>query len=446
MRRYKRFPVPMLLAVLAGCVHLPPSADRAQVSQRIEQRMGHSLGSCAIPDKIALPENLDIFQKLSEDQAVLIALWNNPLFQEMLVDLKLTKADLVQANMLPNPEVLYYFSAPDKPFRYLADFPIEALWLRPIRLKAAEQENARAAERLTQVALDLIRDTRQAYADLLLAKERVRVAADASKLRGRIAELAETRLKNGDASVQEASTAKIDALVAAQDAVRIGFEVPLAEERIRNLLGLSGITGSVVPESVPLGEMPELNADELAADATVTRPDAVAASHFVAAAAERLRLSKLSWFRFLGIADATTGTKTDHEFGPGFRVTLPIFNWGQGGKARAQAELEQAQRRYLTVQNQIQLDVRQAHLRYGQARAELALLREKVRPEVESAIRRAEKTYKDGGAPYLIVLESSRQLIDTYNREAQLHADLRRAWADLERSVGRRLSDSGTKN
>ena len=83
----------------------------------------------------------------------------------------------------------------------------------------------------------VIRDTRQAYADLLLAKERLRVAGEAVKLRNRIADLAEARLNAGDASVQEASTAKIDAMVTAQDAVRIGYEVPLAEERLRNLLG-----------------------------------------------------------------------------------------------------------------------------------------------------------------------------------------------------------------
>lgn len=151
-------------------------------------------------------------------------------------------------------------------------------------------------------------------------------------------------------------------------------------------------------------------------------------------------LAKFTWFRLLGIADATTGLKTDHEFGPGFRVTLPIFNWGQGGIARGKAELELAQRRLLTLQNTIQLDVRQAHWRCTQSIAEAKLLKEKVRPEVEAAIARATKAYNDGGVTYVIVLETTRQLIDTYNREAQLQADLRRAWADLERSAGRRLA------
>jgi len=61
----------------------------------------------------------------------------------------------------------------------------------------------------------------------------------------------------------------------------------------------------------------------------------------------------------------------------------------------------------------------------------------KTRPEVEATIKRAQAAFEKGGVTYLIVLEANRQLIDTYVREAQLTADLRRAWAELERSVGR---------
>ena len=85
-------------------------------------------------------------------------------------------------------------------------------------------------------------------------------------------------------------------------------------------------------------------------------------------------------------------------------------------------------------------DVRTAYARYQQARAELDLVRGKTRPETEDAIRRAEAAYEEGNATYLIVLEANRQLITTYAREAQLTADLRRAWAELERAVGRRLA------
>jgi len=353
--------------------------------------------------------------------------------------LKLTRADLVQAGLLPNPEIVYTFSAPEKPFKYLIEMPIEVLWLRPIRIAAAEQENARACARLTQAAFDLIRDTRQAYADLLLARERLRVAEEAVALRTRIANLAANRLKAGDASVQEAATARTDALQAKQDAVRIGYEIPLAEARLKNLTGLAAVTAPLALATDQPDPAAEFDGEQLVAEAIAIRPDALSAEFAVQAAAERVRLAKLIWFRFLGILDSTSGRGKGTLLSPAFRVTVPLFNRNQGGIARAEAELEQAQRRKLSVQNQIVLDVRLAHARHRQARSELVVLRESVRPEVEASIRRADRAFENGNATYLIVLEITRQLIDTYNREAQLRADLRRAWADLERSVGRRL-------
>ena len=407
--------------------------------------MGQPIGPHAPSDKMVIPAGIELGRKLSEDEVVLLALWNNPAFLETLVELQLTRADLIQANLLPNPEVVYFFDVPDKPFKYAAELPLEAFWLRPIRIRNAQWENARAAERLTQAALDLIRDARQTYADVLLARERGRIAEESAKVRGRIAELADARQKAGDASVQESATARIDALQASQDAARIGYELPLAEERLRNLIGLSGLAQPIAieePTAMQL-RMPDLAVEDLTAEAMRSRPDFLAAEHAVVAAAERLRLAKKSWFRFFGILDATSGTNKGHEFGPAFRMTLPILNWNQGGIARAEAELEQLERRRLTAQNQIALDVRQANLRYRQALAELEIVRQKVRPEVEANIRRAEKSYKDGGAPYVIVLETMRQLFDTNNREAQLNAEFRRAWAELERSVGRRLTPPG---
>jgi cobalt-zinc-cadmium efflux system outer membrane protein len=119
-----------------------------------------------------------------------------------------------------------------------------------------------------------------------------------------------------------------------------------------------------------------------------------------------------------------------------------LFNCGEGGIARAEAELHRAERQQLTVRNQILLDVHQAHQRYTQALAELDRLQKTVLPEIEAAIRRAERAYKEGDTAYTIVLETTRQFLDARLRREQLQADLRRAWADLERSVGQHLDVS----
>ena len=424
---------------VVGCHVLPAVCDRDCVSSKLSARTGHGLLNETGCGQIVFPNGASLSDGLAEDEAVLIALWNNAAFQEQLVDWKIAHGDLVQAGLLPNPELFYVASAPDKPFRYAVNVPLEALWLLPIRIAAAERESHRVCEWLTQAGLDLIRDARQGYADLQLARGRLRVAEQAEELRQRITRFAEARLDAGDASPQEVATAKIDFLQAKQDVVRIRQDVALAEERLRNVLGLSDDRTPLTPTDPAPIARGDFDADVLSAEAVSSRPDLLAVAQAADAAAERLRLAQIGWFQFLGIADATNGIRTGHEFGGGFRMTLPIFNRNEGAITRAAAEWEKLCRQRQTIHNQIVLEVRQAQLRYAQARAELEVLDGQTRPEVSAAIERATAAYRDGDVGYIVVLQTSRQLIDTELRQEQLHAELRRAWAELERSVGRHL-------
>lgn len=429
----------LAVAAMAGCQSPPRMSGPAPVSNEVQHRFGQSVAAAPVSGELVLPPGANFADGLTEDEAISIALWNNAAFQELLVDLGLARADLIQAGLLPNPEFVYFFQVSEKPLKYAFDFPIESLWLRPIRVKAAERDVDRANQRLTQAGLDLMRDVRQAYADVALARERVRIAGEAVKLRGRIAELAEKRLKAGDISPQESATARIDSLTAEQDAARIAFEIPVLEERLRILMGLGLYRVDLKIDAGAAPKCQVFDVESLTAEAMQNRPDALAAAELVEAAQARVRFAKLGWVRLLGIADATSGRGTGHEFGPALRFTVPLFNRNQGGIARAEAELERAMRNQKTVAYQIIFDIRQAELQYRRTCAELEVLLKKVRPEVETAIRRSQAAYQEGNATIFIVLENTRQLLDNYLREAILIADLRRFGAELERSVGRKL-------
>src|SRR3954454_17993943 len=228
----------LLLELLGGCSTLPPVCDRVCVSGAIEARTGRDVGPPPPKGQVVLPNGIDLDNGLSEEAAVLVALWNNALFQEQLVDLNVAHGDLVQAGLLPNPDFVYYWPMHLKPMKYILDFPIEALWLRPIRVAAAADENERVCKRLSQLALDLIRDVRQAYSDVLLADARLRVGEEGVELRGRVARVAADRLKEGDVSPQEAATQRIDALQPQQDVARRRLDVTFAAERLRALLSI----------------------------------------------------------------------------------------------------------------------------------------------------------------------------------------------------------------
>jgi cobalt-zinc-cadmium efflux system outer membrane protein len=433
--------VAMLFGIV-GCQTVPHAPDRSTISAHLTERVGQTVPCSTGQEAVTLPPGASLDDGITEDEAIAIALWNNAAFQELLADLGIARGDLIQAGLLPNPEFVYFFQVPDKPFKYAFEFPIEALWLRPIRVKTASNEAERTAQRLTQAGLDLMRDVRQAYADVVLARGRVKVAQEGVNLRSQIADFAEKRFKAGDASEQEAATGKIDAAQAEQDVARIEYDVPVLEERLRNLMGMGPLRDPLRLDPSPLPPCQTLDPDALTQEATGSRPDAVAAAKAVAAAEARLRFAKLGWVRLLGIADATSGRATGHEFGPGLRLTVPLFNWNQGNIARAEAELERAVRNQRTVNYQIILDVQRSYLQYRQSCSELEVLRAKVRPEVEGAVRRAQAAYREGNVPIFIVLETTRQRLDTDLREAILCGDVRRFWAELERSVGRRLIPS----
>lgn len=175
------------LCFLIGCAS--PRNDVNRVSADLEHRSGHTLTN-AKPGEIVLPASVSFDDGLSEDEAVTLALWNNAAFQETLADLGLSRADLVQAGMLPNPTLSMLFPVGAKPFELTAKYPLEAFWLRPRRVAAAKLDYERTAHRLVQSGLDLIRDVRLACADLGLANQRLVLAETTEKLNRAIAEQA----------------------------------------------------------------------------------------------------------------------------------------------------------------------------------------------------------------------------------------------------------------
>jgi cobalt-zinc-cadmium efflux system outer membrane protein len=431
----------LLATTIAGCATCPPTCDRGCVAANLLERTAYNLHSGTSRGELILTNGAALDDGLTEDEAILVALWNNATFQTQLADLDIAYGDLVQAGLLPNPELVYFFPVSDKPFKYALEFPLEALWLRPIRVAATEREAGRVCQQLSQVGLDLIRNVRQAYADVLLAEDRERIASDAVELRTEIASLAQVRLDAGDVTPQEAATARIDGLLARQDLVRAEYDVNFLKHRLLNLLGVAGAVSDVTLHKIAPLKTDRLAADALVAEAVDSRPDILAADQAIVAADERLRLASTSWFRFLGILDASSGTRTGHEFGPAFRTTLPLFNGNEGAILRAEAELQRAIGQRQTVRDQIIMEVHQSHTRYTQALAEWQVFHGEIQPEAEAAIRRAQSAYQEGDAPYVVVLETTRQLLDSRLRGAQIEADLRRSWAELERSVGRRLAD-----
>ncbi len=424
---------------LAGCVS--PREDLGKVSADLEQRTGHSVMNRK-PGAASLLAGVVIEDGLTEDEAVTLALWNNALFQETLADLGLSRADLVQAGMLPNPTFSMLIPVGAKPLELTAKYPFEILWLRPKRVAAAKLDYERTAQRLVQSGLDLIRDVRVAFADLSLANQRIQLAGETHSLNQRIAELSQARLKAGDASELEAGNSTVDVLQAQEQVTRLRQDARIAGERLRHLIGL-GVeqwAARIMDAPLPLRAEPEVQV--LVTNALAARPDLKAAEIGLEAAGKRIGLARAEVFTLAaGINAKEIGSGSSKEFltGPTVDLTVPILNQNQGGIAQAKAKLEKAARQYYTVRDRIVLEVRESHTRLAQARESHELWRGKILPPLEESVRQAGKAYEAGDVSYLFVLETSRKLHDARLKEVTAAADWRRAAAELDRSVGHRL-------
>ena len=429
--------IAVLATMPAGCAPLPKASNRADVVTDLEARTDALLAfdRPVCPTSAAEGES----QVLSEDAAVALALWNNAAFQDLLVDLDLARADIITAGQVANPELWSVFPVGPKQLEFALNVPLEALWLRPRRLAAAELQSRQVGERLVQDGLNVVRDVRVACIDLRLAEDRLRLAAEGAALRNRIAQLADVRLRAGDASELEVTAVRVDSLLASEEERRIAHDVALARQRVAFHIGLPA-ADVTVEVTVEQDFTATINASQLIGEATRTRPDLWARGLAVDAAAERVRLAQHDYLKVVGILpDANGAGKKGFEAGPGMLVTVPIFHQNQGPIARAEAEWVRAHRQYDLLRDTIVMEVRQAQTRFVQAEADRAAWENEILPVTAQAVEQAERAYQTGGVPLLLVLETSRQALAARLRHAEAVAAVERAAAELERAVGRQL-------
>lgn len=407
--------------------------QRDHVSDGLTSLSGHGLG----PDDGSLPPGFDAADGVGEEEAVAVALWNNPTFQVALADLGLRRAELVQAGELPNPWLWFLFPVDPKPVAYNVRIPFESLWQRSSRVAAARADCERTAQQLMQGGLDLERDVRLAFAELRLLRIRRTLLAQRAEAQRAIGAFTSQRFAAGDASELELSIAGAAVARSDADAIRAEQAALLAENRVHALLGDAVAPDVALVEGVADSTPPEVEARSLVSLAQELRPDLRGAELALEAAGERVGLSKAQIVQAQLLGDFE-GSGANFQGGPGVFFTVPIFNQGQGGRLRAEAELQQALLRRRALAQQIEFEVRDAQARLDAA-ARLVKVCRRALPPLRQAVQRAERAWQNGDQARLPELEARLALLDAELQEADAGAELARATAELRRNIGGKL-------
>jgi outer membrane protein, heavy metal efflux system len=435
--RLKRFSMFALMALTClGCRSTMPCNQRHVVSSELLSRAGGELGpGCGLGGG-TLPPSVSIEDGITEEEAVASAFWNNAAYHELLAQLGISRAQLFSAGLLTDPQFVLFFPVGPKQLELTGFQSIDAIWLRPIRIRAAQLDLNELARTMIQNGLNVARDARIAHTNLMLAQNRAELTKTAFELRQDIQALAEKRLSNGDISELEVIAIRIDALQASATAANAAQDVVVAREQLRVLTGLPVSIDQWVASDASLPSIQEADKEVLVAMAHAMRPDLRAIEIRKAGALERARLARKQFMNLDAIFDANSRGTKGFESGPGFRFTLPFFNGNQGGIAIADAIVRQVDQQYSALRDQIELEVRTSLTQLEQATEQRQLIVDKILPALAEAQELARKNYEDGGVAYFLVLQTTTQYIDAQLRREDASAAIRRAQAQLERSIG----------
>ncbi len=416
--------------------------DHRYVSNKLTERAGAGLGPEVRSDIVALPDAVDLSDGLSESEAVAVALWNNAQFQSDCQALGFARADVMDAGYLRNPTFSMLFPIGPKQLEFALNLPVEFIWQRPYRVAAAKRNAEKIAESLVQNGLALVRDVRFSFAQLNLAKQKAGIIREEADLDSEIARIAAARLRAGDISRLEETAFRLLASQSQENAIRFSRDAAQEEIRLGQLLGF----GTEKPEILIRPSSPQpihrLSPDSLIRRALASRPDLRAAEISIEAAGKKLGWERSKILNLTAVLDANGAGKEGFEMGPGLQAELPLFNWNNTGRKRAQTELKQAAMNYLAVEHKIVAEVLQAARDCSAAWEIWDLLRQDIVPSAGSATRMAQKAYDVGEVSNLEFLNARQQLLRARLRETEAEAEMRRSIARLEFSLGCRLGST----
>jgi cobalt-zinc-cadmium efflux system outer membrane protein len=433
------------IVLLNGCVTQSPeqnsSYDYSYISSEIKDRTSYELKHVVEDSgQFDFPEWVSLEDGLSQDEAVALALWNNADFHADLASLGFARAELQQANMLSNPVFSILFPVSPKLLETSLELPIDVLWQRPYRVAVAELDAQKLAENLVQNGLELVREVRITYNDLVLTQEKMRLLEEDAQLKTEMAELDKIRSESGEISELVASTSYIDSLQMKDELKELSMQIEILRQQLNNLLGITS-SDDIMFVIVPPDNEPICveSVDELIETALVCRPELRAAELAIEVSGQRIGWEKSKIYNFIAVLDGDDTDDDSFTVRPGFSVEIPIFNQNDPAIERARAQLEQSACQYEAVRQKIILEVRQAYTGYVSIEEQINYWNNDVIPSLKKAAHQMQKSYEAGDVSYISVLKAQQKLNNAQIHLSDLSAGLQHSKAELNYCVGTKV-------
>jgi outer membrane protein, heavy metal efflux system len=430
----------MVLFLLTGCATVASDAGLPEVRSLVEERnrgawqveLNGPLSPGELRERLTEP--------LDAEQAVQLAMANNPRLGAIVAELGVARADLIDAATISNPIFGAEIGFPADPYRpfelSITQSLLELIQLR--RRSAAGRLAFTAAEQRTAAEmLAFGAEVRDDYWMLLAATRHVALGREIAEAARIAAELAQRQHRAGNISDLDLENEQALYEQAKVDLARSEEQLLIHQEALTRHLGFRGtdLEWSIRTEFPPPlpADLPPGGAAALTAE---RRIDLAIARAEVDLARRAGPLARGAAIGDIGVGVHHEREAEGHRFtGPGVHFPIPIFGRGRAARLRAESQLILAEQRLETLQLAAESDVRTAVLRLDAARAQLEYYRHVIVPRRERILR---LTQLEHNAMFVGIF----QLLQARQNLAQAHRDLidseRNYWMarnDLDRAL-----------
>ncbi|UCG56458.1 MAG: TolC family protein [Phycisphaerales bacterium] len=393
---------------------------------------------------------------LTLSQAISLVLTRSPELKVYSWDIRSADARRVQAHLHPNPELAisteeFGGSGARKGFDGAETIiavaqPIEIGGKRDKRSQVAALEKKLAEWDHNTSRLGIIRQTQQAFVEVLGMQRRIELTKDQMDLAQELLVAVRKRVEAGKDSPSEADKAQIEFANTQMEYKQATGTLVDARHRLAMLWGAANPGFEQAAGSLDIDvKLPTLNRLKQQAQ---LHPQILRWQDEQALGRARLELAKAQAHSDIAI---TAGLKrleqeNDNTAIVGLAIPLPVFNRNQGSIKEAQYELAKTQQRRYQTLAQFESQLAQYRQRFETALAHVSMLKDVVLSNARTVFEVARTGYEGGKFDYLHLLDAQRTLFNTEIQLLNAQISVRLARADLEYAVGQSLESIPTES
>lgn len=386
-------------------------------------------------------------KSITLSKAIELGVLNNPTLKAARAKLGISDAQILQAGMLPNPNIISDNGFAEDTFRVGIEQTIELGNKRSRRIKLAKMQKEVVQQEIITTMLDVRSKVRSSYIQTYNAQQKLLASREILETITSLEKIAKEREKKGNVENLDILQAEITVINAKNNIQSAKLELNEAFNSLSANIG-KHLNRTVV--LAPPDLMKEFNIatsmtendktiNKLIEYAYANRPEIKAIEKNIEVQNQKLKLAHSNIVPDLKMAvgaDFVTGdAKRNSTFVMG-SIGVPIFNRQQGVIKEVKAQKLVYENDLEATKIKIEQEVKNAYFGVVANAKSLNIYEKELIPHAKIIVKKSEISFKEGKSNILIPINSQEAYINTQYRYIQTLNQYEKSVSDLERAIG----------